>query len=232
MHTEKPLTLLLIEDAQQVAETIFDYFEEEQYDLDYAANGILGLQLASTNTYDCIILDIMLPGLDGIEICQHLRQQGNNTPIIMLTARDTQQDMLSGLNTGADDYIVKPFDLMLLEARIKAVTRRAQGTGFKTHLQIGSLCIDLANRLVTRSQQAVKLNPSGYKILRTLAEQSPNPVPRETIELALWPDGVPDQDLLRRHIYQLRQALDKPFAVDMLQTVPKFGYKLVSDEDT
>ena len=231
MHTEKSLSILLVEDSQQVAETIFDYFEEEQYELDYAANGIMGLRLACANRYDCIILDIMLPGLDGIEICKRLRAQGNNTPIIMLTARDTQQDMLSGLNCGADDYIIKPFDLMLLEARIKAVIRRTQGVGFKTQLNVGSLMIDLNTRTVSRAGQSIKLNPSGYKILLTLAKQSPNPVIRETIEQALWPDDVPDQDLLRRHIYQLRKALDKPFEQDMLITVPKFGYKLITDEN-
>nr|WP_290444202.1 response regulator transcription factor [Pseudoalteromonas sp. XMcav2-N] len=232
MLPNKPVNILLIEDAQQVAETLFDYFEAPDYVMDYSSNGLMGLQLATTGDYDCIILDIMLPGLDGIEVCQRLRQQGTSTPIIMLTARDTQQDTLTGLNCGADDYIVKPFDLMLLEARIKAVLRRTHGGGYKTQLTTGTLHIDLPNREVKRAERTIKLNPSGYKILVTLAEHSPNPVSRELLERTLWPDEVPDHDLLRRHIYQLRTALDKPFAFDMLQTVPKFGYKLISDEDT
>ncbi|KJZ04972.1 MULTISPECIES: response regulator transcription factor [Pseudoalteromonas] len=232
MCARKPLKILLVEDSQQVAETIFDYFEGDGHHLDYAANGTLGLQLALQYDYDCIILDVMLPGVDGIEICSKLRESGVATPIIMLTARDTQQDMLQGLNGGADDYIIKPFDLSLLEARIHAVVRRVRGDGFKKIINVGSLQIDLKQRLVTRNESVLRLNPSCYKILLLLAQQSPRPVSRESLEVALWQDEVPDQDLLRRHMYQLRKIIDKAFDAEMLVTVPKFGYKLISDENT
>ena len=154
--------LLLVEDSQQVAEIIFEYFETDDYELDYAATGTLGLTLAQENSYDCIILDIMLPGMDGMTICKRLRESGIDTPIIMLTARDTNQDMLEGLTIGADDYVVKPFDLALLEARIQAVLRRSQGVSFSSQLTIGDLSINLKNHTVFRQEQLIKLNPSGF----------------------------------------------------------------------
>lgn len=141
------MKILLVEDSKAVAEVVYDYFEGTQfegvaYDFDYAPTGSLGFQLAQENRYDCIILDIMLPGMDGISVCKELRALGNDTPIIMLTARDTNQDMLTGLKTGADDYVVKPFDLELLEARIEAVIRRTKGSGFKTSLTVGDLTME------------------------------------------------------------------------------------------
>jgi len=233
---EVQVKVLLVEDSKAVAEVVFDYFEgakfeeaefdDAEYDLDYAPTGSLGFQLAQDNRYDCIILDIMLPGMDGISVCKELRALGNDTPIIMLTARDTNQDMLTGLKTGADDYIVKPFDLELLEARIQAVIRRTKGSGFKTTLTVGDLAMDLSSHQVTRSGQNIKLNPSNFKVLKLLMEKHPVVATREEIEHLLWPDEQPDQDILRKHIYQLRSKLDKPFKTERLKTVPKIGYKL------
>jgi len=219
--------LLLVEDAQEVAEVIFDYFEDEPFELDYASTGTQGLQLALNERYDCIVLDIMLPGLDGISVCRQLREMGNNVPIIMLTARDTPQDELAGLQTGADDYIVKPFDLTLLEARIQSVIRRSSGAGFKKRLECGSLEIDVSTHQVWREGQELQLSPSGFKILRLLMERFPQVVTREELENMLWPDEVPDQDVLRKHIYQLRSKVDKPFVGEVIKTVPKSGYKLI-----
>ena len=105
------MNVLLIEDCQEVAEIIFDYFEQTDIELDYAATGTLGLKLASEQDFDCIILDIMLPGIDGLSLCKALRQRGKDTPVIMLTTRDTNPDIKQGLNIGADDYLVKPFDI-------------------------------------------------------------------------------------------------------------------------
>jgi DNA-binding response OmpR family regulator len=144
----------------------------------------------------------------------------------MLTARDTNQDMLTGLKTGADDYVIKPFDLELLEARIEAVIRRTKGAGFKTSLTVGDLTMDLSSHQVMRSGQNIKLNPSNFKVLKLLMEKHPVVATREEIEHLLWPDEQPDQDILRKHIYQLRSKLDKPFENKILITVPKIGYKL------
>lgn len=220
------MQILLIEDSQEVAEVIYDYFEDTDFEFDYAATGILGLCLAQQQQFDCIILDIMLPGIDGLSLCSQLRAEGNNTPIIMLTARDTNADMLTGLREGADDYIVKPFDLELLEARIISVTRRSSGSGFKTHLSCGEIKMDLSSHQVWRDDTEVKLNPSSFKILKLLVEKHPAVATKRDIEDLLWPDDLPDQDILRKHIYQLRAQVDKPFKQEIIKTVPKLGYKL------
>jgi len=220
------VNILLVEDNKEVAEVIFDYFEDSNIELDYAATGTLGLQLAQQNSYQCLVLDIMLPGIDGISICKQLRELGNDTPIIMLTARDTHQDMLTGLNIGADDYIVKPFDLELLQARLEAVIRRSTGSGFKKQLVVGELNIELKSHFVSRAGVTISLNPSCFKILKLLCENSPNLVTREAIEAVLWGNETPDQDVLRKHIYQLRTKVDKPFNSDMIFTVPKQGYRI------
>lgn len=225
------MKVLLVEDTQAVAEVIFDYFEQTQVELDYAANGNLGLTLAQQEQFDCIILDIMLPGMDGLSVCQALRESGNNTPIIMLTARDTNSDMLTGLKQGADDYIVKPFDLELLEARMEAVVRRSSKVGFQQSLTCGPLKIDLATKQVWRDGEEIKLNYSGFKILSYMMEQHPSVASKQSIEELLWQDDLPDSDLLRKHIYQLRSKVDKPFDFEVIKTVPKIGYKLAVDHD-
>lgn len=220
------MKVLLVEDTQAVAEVIFDYFEGSDIELDYATNGPLGLSLAQQGNFDCIILDIMLPGLDGLSICQRLRESGNNTPIIMLTARDTNADMLIGLKQGADDYIVKPFDLELLEARMEAVVRRSGKVGFKNSLTCGPLKIDLLTKQVWRDGHEIQLNLSTFKILSYIMEQHPAVASKQNIEETLWQDDLPDSDLLRKHIYQLRAKIDKPFDSELIKTVPKVGYKL------
>ena len=219
--------VLVVEDNKQVSEVIFEYFEALNYQLDYAATGTLGLNLARKHKFDLIILDVMLPGIDGIAICQTLRAEGNHTPIIMLTARDTNQDILLGLSIGADDYVVKPFDLTLLEARINAVMRRTKTPiTQQNELIVGPLKLKTNEHLVFRNEQQVKLNPSCYKILHRLMEQHPNVVSKADIENTLWPDDLPDQDILRKHIYQLRSKIDKGFEQELIITVPKIGYKL------
>lgn len=225
------MKVLLVEDTQAVAEVIFDYFEETDVELDYAANGHLGLALAQQGQFDCIILDIMLPGIDGLSICQTLRKDGNNTPIIMLTARDTNSDMLTGLKQGADDYIVKPFDLELLEARVEAVVRRGSKLGFQQSLSCGPLKVDLGTKQVWRDEQEIKLNFSAFKILLYIMEQHPAVANKQSLEELLWQDDLPDSDLLRKHIYQLRSKVDKPFATELIKTVPKIGYRLAIDNE-
>ncbi len=220
------MKILLVEDCQSVAEVIFDYFEDSEIELDYAATGTLGLSLAQSQKFDCIILDIMLPGLDGISLCQQLRAEGNNTPIIMLTARDTNSDMLLGLRQGADDYIVKPFNLELLEARIHSVIRRNSGAGFITQMTCGPITVDVNTHQVWRGKQEIKLTPICYKILNLLVKKSPSVVSRQEVEYILWADELPDQDILRKHIYQLRNKIDKPFQDNIIETVPKLGYRL------
>nr|MBP7189157.1 response regulator transcription factor [Thiopseudomonas sp.] len=185
-----------------------------------------GMHLALTQPYDLIVLDIMLPGMDGYQLCQKLRQEAdNNTPIIMLTARDALDDRLKGLHAGADDYLVKPFALSELVARIEAVLRRSSGAN-KRVLEVADLRYDLETLEVSRAGQLLKLNPIGLKLLAILMQRSPAVVRREALEEALWGDDIPDSDSLRSHIHQLRQSIDKPFAITLLHTVHGVGFRL------
>lgn len=220
------MRILVIEDNRDILANILDYLELKGFIVDCAQDGLSGMHLALTQPYDLIVLDIMLPGMDGYQICQKLRQEaGNNTPIIMLTARDALDDRLVGLNAGADDYLVKPFALSELVARIEAVLRRSSGTN-KRVLEVADLRYNLETLEVSRAGQPLKLNPIGLKLLATLMQRSPAVVRREALEEALWGDDIPDSDSLRSHIHQLRQSIDKPFATTLLHTVHGVGFRL------
>ncbi|AKX45240.1 XRE family transcriptional regulator [Thiopseudomonas alkaliphila] len=222
------MRILVIEDNRDILSNILDYLQLKGFTVDCAQDGLSGLHLAVSNSYDLIVLDIMLPGIDGYQVCQRLRQDAqNHTPIIMLTARDALDDRLQGLNAGADDYLVKPFALSELVARIQAVLRRSSGS-VKRLLQVADLTLDQDTLQVSRQQQALKLNPLGLKLLTLLMQRSPAVVRRETLEEALWGEDMPDSDSLRSHIHQLRQVIDKPFASPLLHTVHGIGFRLAT----
>ncbi|MDH4561750.1 response regulator transcription factor [Metapseudomonas lalkuanensis] len=225
------MRILIIEDNRDILANVLDYLQLKGYGVDCAQDGLSGLHLATTQHYDLIVLDIMLPGIDGLQLCNRLRQEARrDTPIIMLTARDTLEDRLAGLRSGADDYLVKPFALSELVARIEAVVRRSHG-GRKRQLQVADLSYDLDTLEATRAGQIIKLNPLGHKLLTTLMRRSPAVVRREVLEEALWGDNCPDSDSLRSHIHQLRQALDKPFPRPLLHTIHGVGYRLADLEE-
>lgn len=220
------MRILVIEDNRDILANMLDYLELKGYVVDCAQDGLSGLHLASTEHYDLIVLDIMLPGIDGYQVCKRLREDaGSDTPIIMLTARDALDDRLKGLGLGADDYLVKPFALSELVARIEAVLRRTQGSR-KRQLQVDDLHYDLDTLSVTRAGKPLRLNPIGYKLLAILMQKSPAVVRREFLEEALWGDDLPESDSLRSHIHQLRQTLDKPFGKPLLHTIHGVGYRL------
>ena len=222
------MRILVIEDNRDILSNILDYLQLKGFTVDCAQDGLSGLHLAVSNSYDLIVLDIMLPGIDGYQVCQRLRQDAqDHTPIIMLTARDALDDRLQGLNAGADDYLVKPFALSELVARIQAVLRRSSGS-VKRLLQVADLTLDQDTLQVSRQQQALKLNPLGLKLLTLLMQRSPAVVRRETLEEALWGEDMPDSDSLRSHIHQLRQVIDKPFASPLLHTVHGIGFRLAA----
>ena len=148
--------VLLVEDNREIAGVLFDYFECIGMELDYADNGELGLQLAMDNSFDIIILDLMLPRMDGLTVCNKLRENGNTTPILMLTALDSRDDMLAGFEHGADDYLTKPFDLDILEARMKALVRRYHGTVASSKLVFGEISIDQKTRKAYRQDKLTK----------------------------------------------------------------------------
>jgi DNA-binding response OmpR family regulator len=225
------ITLLLIEDHRDISEMIAEYFEQRGFAIDHAADGVTGLHLAVTNPYDVIIADVMLPGLDGIALCRKLREDARrDTPLLMLTARDTIDDKLAGLDAGADDYLVKPFEIRELEARVRTLLRRHRGTLGRDVLRVGDLVLDTSTLSVTRAGKPIKLMPIGIKLLTILMRASPRVISRQQLEHEVWGDLLPDSDTLRSHLYALRRAIDKPFDRSLLHTLPGLGYRL-ADED-
>lgn len=225
------MRILVIEDQPEILQNITDYLELKGYTVDCAYDGLGGLHLAVTQTFDLIILDLMLPGMDGITLCQRLRQDAKiNTPIIMLTARDSVDDKLTGFKAGADDYLVKPFSLPELHARVEAVLRRGQA-GLNNLLTVGDLQFDMNSLEVIRQGVSLKLSPIGLKLLEKLMKSSPHVVKRETLEELLWGDHIPGSDSLRSHIHTLRQTIDKPFDHPLLHTVHGIGYCLKATDD-
>ena len=220
------IRLLIIEDNPAIVDNITDFLEAKGYILDFAMDGIGGLHLALTQDYDVIVLDLMLPGMDGITLCQKLRREASKqVPVIMLTARDTLDDKLLGFESGADDYLVKPFALKELEARIKALAKRRAVADAKV-LAVGDLHLDLGSFEVTRQGQKIDLNNTGISILKRLMEASPNVVSRKDLENHLWGDMPPGSDVLRSHMYTLRKKIDKPFEHAMIETIHGLGFRL------
>lgn len=220
------LHILVVEDNPLLARNLADALERAGHSADFAAAGTLGLQLALENQYALVILDLGLPGLDGLEVCRRLRAQSpRHIPVLMLTARDTLNDKLTGFDSGADDYLVKPFAMEELLARCQVLARRSRGHAEHV-LSVGSLRIDRRRYQVSRSGQPVGLPPAGYQILLALAEAHPRVLTRSELTRVVWRDDPPDSDALRTHLYQLRQKLDKPFERAMLVTVHGVGFRL------
>jgi DNA-binding response OmpR family regulator len=224
------MRILIIEDQPEILQNIADYLELKGYLVDCAYDGLGGLHLALTQPFELIILDLMLPGMDGITLCRRLRQDAQIlTPIIMLTARDSVDDKLAGFQAGADDYLVKPFSLPELHARVEAVLRRSQ-SAMENRLQVGDLVYDMNSLEVTRQGKPLKLSPIGLKLLEKLMKRSPHVVRREVLEELLWGEDLPGSDSLRSHIHTLRQTIDKSFTPHLLHTVHGIGYCLKTTE--
>ncbi len=228
-HTD---TILIVEDHRDIAAMVCEYFENCGYAVDYAADGVTGLHLAVSQEFDCIILDLMLPGMDGITVCRKLREEARkSTPVLMLTARDTLEDKLTGLDCGADDYLVKPFELAEVEARARALIRRNRGLVSPETLQVADLTLDTGTLRVFRAGQEISLTPIGLKILTILMRASPRVVSRREIEREIWGEILPDSDTLRSHVYGLRKAIDRPFETALLKTIPSTGYRVAGPDD-
>ncbi|HEC16722.1 MAG TPA: response regulator transcription factor [Sedimenticola sp.] len=219
--------ILVIEDNPDLVANLYDFFEARGHVVDAAYNGTSGLDFAGRNAYDAIVLDLMLPNVDGLDVCRSLREGGNSVPVLMLTARDTLEDKLEGFSCGADDYLVKPFALQELEARLLSLVRRARGEQGRRRLSVGDLVFDPDTLRVERAGRAISLPPIPLKILSILLQQSPRVVPRHEIERRIWGDDCPDSDALRAHMHVLRMSIDKPFDAPLLRTVHGIGYQLV-----
>ncbi|MBV2209876.1 MAG: response regulator transcription factor [Thermomonas sp.] len=225
------MRLLIVEDNRNLIANLFDYFEQEGHIVDAAPDGITGLHLARTNHYDAIVLDWGIPRMDGREVLQQLRSDGNDVPIIMLTARDQQPDKITGFRSGADDYLTKPCDMEELLLRLQAMVSRATGRGRSKQLHVADLSLDLRTLEAIRSGQALHLYPAGRTLLEVLMRASPNMVSRERLEQALWGDDPPEGNPLRSHIYDLRRAIDVPFATKLIHTVSRSGYRISAIDD-
>ncbi|MBA3928235.1 MAG: DNA-binding response regulator [Xanthomonas sp.] len=221
------MRLLVIEDNRNLVANLFDYFEARGHTLDAAPDGVTGLHLATTQSYDALVLDWMLPRLEGPDVLRRLRDEhGSTLPVIMLTARDELPDKIAGFRAGADDYLTKPFALPELEVRLEALMARTQGRQRRKVLEVHDLKLDLATLEVTRAGQPLHLYPACRTLLETLMQASPAVVTRQQLEHALWGDHPPDGDMLRSHIYELRRSVDGPFPVKLVQTLPRTGYRL------
>ncbi len=222
------MRLLVVEDNRNLVANLFEYFEARGCTMDAAPDGITGLHLATTQEFDAIVLDWMLPRMDGREVLSRLRETGRSTPVLMLTAKDELPDKIAGFRAGADDYLTKPFHLQELEVRLAALVTRAQGRGRSKVLQVGDLVFDAGTLEVRRAGRLLHLYPACRKILETLLQASPAAVTRERLEHALWGDEPPQGDMLRSHIYELRRSVDGPFAVKLIQTLPRVGYRIAA----
>ena len=221
--------VLIIEDNTDIASLLLDFFTDKGHVADCANDGLTGLHLISVNEYDVIILDLALPGIDGIDLCKRVRAALNKeTPILMLTARDSLDEKLIGFDAGADDYLVKPFELLEVYARVQALWRRSLLSN-RSFLQVSTLTLDLRTLSVEREGKLLKLNPVRLKILRLLMENTHRVVSRREIESYVWGDEPTESDALRTHMSAIRQTIDKPFDVRLLHTVHGIGYRLYDE---
>jgi len=219
-----PISLLLVEDDFDLASTIIRYFELEGFTCDHATNGKTGLNLMQENHYDVLLLDIMLPRMNGLDLCKALRNAGQDTPTLMLTARDTLPDKLAGFASGADDYLVKPFAMPELVMRVRALARRKSGQ--VKLLEVADLTMHLNSKEAFRSGRKLTLTPTEWTLLETLAHFSPAVVSRHKLAQAVWGDEIPESNSLKVHLCKLRQQLDGHDEPPILHTIHGHGYTL------
>jgi DNA-binding response OmpR family regulator len=218
--------LLLVEDERKVASFIARSLREKSYSVDVAETGEKALDLLSRLNYDLVLLDIRLPKLSGIEVCREIRDSGNETPVLMLTARSLVEQRVEGLDVGADDYMTKPFALAELHARIRALTRRGFHKG-GAKLQAADLELDRPRRTVKRAGQQVGLTLKEYTLLELLMLRSPAVVPRSEIVEHVWSYGFDTEtNIVEVYINRLRQKIDQEHSVKLIHTVRGTGYRL------
>lgn len=222
------LLVLLVEDDIDFAKTVADYLMTENIECDYAFNGQAGLDAAIANRYDLILLDLSLPRIDGLTVCEQLRTQDILSPVLMLTARDTIDDKVAGFEAGADDYLLKPFAFEELIVRIRALVRRAQSMA--DNITIADLDICFSQRVATRNGRSLKLSPTGWVMLEMLARNSPKIVLKDQLERAIWGDEPLMNDNLRSHVFKLRHQLQLPDETPLLHTISGTGFVLREDE--
>ncbi|WP_310162159.1 response regulator transcription factor [Pseudoxanthomonas japonensis] len=219
--------ILIVEDNRMLAETVGTFLENKGYEIDYASDGLEGFRLARENRYDAIVLDGNLPRMDGLDVVRGLRLEARlSTPVIMVSARDTLEDKIKGLELGVDDYLTKPFAAQELAARLQAVIRRDRKELAGEILKVGDLTLDPHSFRVNRAGRNLELSPLAMKLLQILMRESPRVVSRRELEREIWGDSLPDSDTLRSHLYNVRKIVDKGFDEPLLHTVTNVGYRL------
>ncbi|UXY17216.1 response regulator transcription factor [Chitiniphilus purpureus] len=222
------MRILIIEDDSEIAANLYDYLSERGHQVDAAPNGLVGLHLATAQPFDALVLDIGLPGLDGLGLAQRLRRDAQlSLPILMLTARDTLADKEAGFAAGADDYLVKPFALKEVELRLLALVKRAQGRVVPQRLRVGRLEHDPVSGETHWQGVRLSLPPKGIRLLTVLMAQPGRLFSRAELENAVWGETQPSSDALRTQIAQVRRALAAADGSSPLVTVHGRGYKLV-----
>jgi two-component system OmpR family response regulator len=223
------MRVLVVEDEVRLAAGLRNGLEAEGFAVDVAANGTDGLWMAREHPFDAIVLDIMLPGLNGYRLCAALRAEGNWTPILMLTAKDGEWDEVEGLDTGADDYLSKPFSYAVLLARLRCLLRRGAGER-PAVLSAGDLRMDPAARRVWRGDVEVELTARELALLELLLRHSGDVLPKREIIAHVWDDDFEgDANIVEVYVRHLRNKLDRPYGRQAIQTIRGCGYRLAAD---
>jgi len=223
------MRILIIEDDPDIASNLYDFLESRGHAVDAAPDGVTGLHLASGGEFDCIVLDLGLPRMDGNAVCRRLREDARvDTPVLMITARDTLDDKLRGFEHGADDYLVKPFALKEVEARLVALHRRHTGKSIQRALTVGELTLDPRALRVSYRGRDVKLPPKCLRLLEALMSQPDKVHTRSELEQSAWGDRQQTSDTLRAHMHLLRRALTQAGGTDPIETVHGLGYRLAA----
>ncbi|MEQ1874936.1 MAG: response regulator transcription factor [Ilumatobacteraceae bacterium] len=219
------MRILIVEDEELIAQSIHDSLTAEGYAVDRAADGADGLWKATEQTYDAILLDIMLPGMNGFVVCQQLRERGVTTPIMMVSAKAGEFDQAEGLDTGADDYLTKPFSLVVLSARLRALIRRGPADR-PVVLEAGALRLDPARRTVARNGVPIELTPREFALLQYLMHHAGRPVRKRELIEQVWGDDDLEANVLHVYVGYLRRKIDEPFGTDTIQTIRGVGYRV------
>ncbi len=220
------MKLLLVEDDAKVAGALRRGLAAEGFQVELAADGTEGLWRAQEGSYDLIVLDVMLPGLNGYRVCEEIRGGGDTTPILMLTAMDADLDEAEGLDLGADDYLTKPFSFAVLVARLHALLRRS-GLGEPPRLQAGDVCVDLRGRRVRRADTEIPLTSREFDLLAFLVRRAGSVVPKREILAGVWEDGFDgDPNVVEVYVARLRRKIEDPFGGTVIETVRGAGYRV------
>ncbi len=220
------LRLLFVEDDKNLANSVIHYLELNKMTCDYCGDGKIALNLLKENQYDVIISDVNMPNMDGYTFCSKMRAQGCDTPLIMLTALNDIDDKLTGFESGADDYLTKPFEMKELLARVNSLAKRRSGNLKVLKIDELGLELNIDKHVAFRDNVQLNLPPSSWTILETLVRAYPNAVKKSDIEFAIWGDELPDSNTLKVHIHSLRQNLDKPFDTPILHIINGYGVEL------